>query len=74
MLDTALRAIVFEHQVKGAADIAVALSGAWQAKNAAVKRNSKTPEQAVFGKSFRRMTSVLEDSDDEQLPWAFKRR
>ena len=45
----------------------LALSSAYQAKNSTIKRNARTPEAAVFGKSLRWMSSLLNDDDDSCL-------
>eukprot|EP00972_Heterocapsa_arctica_P088146 12998435-Heterocapsa_arctica.AAC.1 len=47
--------------------MALALACACQAKNATIKRNGRTPEQAVFGRSLRWMSTVLNDDDDLHL-------
>ena len=48
-------------------DDPLALSVACQAKNAVIKRNSRTPEQAVIGRSLQWSNSVLEGDDGVHL-------
>ena len=67
MLDDCVRVQVKHYNLKGKRQMKMGLAAAYQAKSGTIKRNCRTPEQAVFGKSLRWMTSLLNDDDDDHL-------
>ena len=68
LLGTIFRKAVYEHDVKGRANVSVAIACCCQAKNAVMTRNGLTAEQAVFGRSLRfTEMNTTDDCDDDIL-------
>ncbi|CAE8702081.1 unnamed protein product [Polarella glacialis] len=64
ILNNILMAIVYEHQVEGKPQMAMALAAAITAKNSLLKRHGYTPEQAVFGRSLNWAQDLVDEPED----------